>query len=359
VEQAIFKPSRARYQALAYQDGDGETYTHILHRDVETRCANFDLRDVGVHRYAADTGTEIWCMAYAVDDGPVQLWLPGDPVPAPFSEAAVDTRWLTAAHHDPFESGIEQYILGPRYGFPLVPTERHRCSLVMASALGLPAGLGKLAEALELANRKDIAGQRLMHQMTRPRQPRKGETADGVLYYDDDDRRRRLGEYCRQDVEVEREAFDVLRALVPTEHELWQLTAAINNRGFHVDRSFAEAARKIAQAATPEIDAELAELTGCAVTSINQVTRLQKWLQDQGCKCESLNRKVLEKLLTTELPPLVQRVVELRLGGAQAATKKINALLVRVATTTECAAAFSITEHRLADGQVRDFSRRT
>ena len=63
---------------------------------------------------------------------------------------------------------------------------------------------------------------------------------------------------------------------------LWVLSSKINERGFHVDRKFAEAARRIAQAAAPEIDAELAELTGGAVTGINQIARLQV-AADQGC----------------------------------------------------------------------------
>ena len=60
------------------------------------------------------------------------------------------------------------------------------------------------------------------------------------------------------------------------------LSSKINDRGFHVDRGFAEAARKIAQAAAPEIDAELAEITGGAVTGINQIAKLQMWLQAAG-----------------------------------------------------------------------------
>ena len=48
------------------------TVTHILHRDYETR-SQVDLKKVGAHRYAADPSTEVLCMAFAVDDGPVQL----------------------------------------------------------------------------------------------------------------------------------------------------------------------------------------------------------------------------------------------------------------------------------------------
>ena len=97
------------------------------------------------------------------------------------------------------------------------------------------------------------------------------------------------------------------RPLSAAEQALWVLSSRINERGFHVDRQFAEAARRIAQAAAPEIDAELAELTAGAVTGINQVARLLQWLQDQGCTVQTLDRKAVEKLLEqAELPPAVQ-----------------------------------------------------
>ena len=119
------------------------------------------------------------------------------------------------------------------------------------------------------------------------------------------------------------------------------LSCRINERGFHVDRQFAEAARRIAQAAAPEIDAELAELTGGAVTGINQVARLLQWLQQQGCTVQKLDRKAIEKLLDEdELPPPVRRVLELRLGGAQAAVKKIDALLARAGDDDRVRGAF-------------------
>jgi DNA polymerase len=111
---------------------------------------------------------------------------------------------------------------------------------------------------------------------------------------------------------------------------LWQLTCEINARGFCVDRKFAEAARRIAQAAAPEIDAELATITGSAVTRINQVARLLQWLQQQGCTAKKLDRKPIEQLLLDpDLPAPAQRALELRLNGAQAAVKKLDALLAR------------------------------
>ena len=132
-----------------------------------------------------------------------------------------------------------------------------------------------------------------------------------------------------------------LRPLSGAEHALWVLSGQINERGFHVDRQLAEAARRVAQAAVPEIDAELAELTGGAVTGINQVARLLQWLQDQGCAVQTLGRKTIEKLLEqAELPSAVLRVLELRLGGAQAAVKKIDALRARAGDDDRVRGAF-------------------
>jgi DNA polymerase len=169
-----------------------------------------------------------------------------------------------------------------------------------------------LADVLELANRKDAAGEHLMHQMSKPR----------PAAHDDPKQLHRLGRYCVQDVEVEREVHGRVSQLSAEEQALWVLHCRINERGFHVDRPFAEAARRIAEAVAPEINAELADLTGGAVTKINQVDRLQ-----QGCTMENLNHKTVEKLLGDDaLAAPVRRVLELRLGGAQAAVKKIHAL---------------------------------
>ena len=153
--------------------GGGASVQHVLHRDYETRSRAI-LKLVGTHKYAADPSTEILCAAYAVDDEPVQLWLPGDPVPPEFIEAAHNPSWVVAAHGDHFETAIERHILAPRFGFPLVPLERHRCTMAMALAAGLPARLDRIADALELTNRKDAAGERLMHQMSKPRRAAQG-----------------------------------------------------------------------------------------------------------------------------------------------------------------------------------------
>ena len=175
------------------------------------------------------------------------------------------------------------------------------------------------------------------------------------------ERLERLYSYCQQDVEVERELYERLPPLSAAEQQLWELSSRINERGFHVDRQFAEAARRIAQAAAPEIDAELAEITGGAVTGINQVARLPHWLQEQGCAVEKLDKKAIEKLL------LDPRICRHRCGGRWSSGSAVPRPQSRRSTrcspvpvmTIACAAPFATTAPPPAAGRVKVSSRRT
>src|SRR5262249_35265122 len=156
-------------------------------------------------------------------------------------------------------------------------------TMAMGLALALPGKLELIAKVLELLHQKDRVGHRLMLLMAKPRKPRKGEDpTKGPYWFDDPARLQRLFKYCKQDVEIERELYHLLRQLIPDELKLWQLDAVINARGFHFDRALAEAAHKIAQALGPELNAELAQLTTGAVSSIHQVAKLKRWLAEQG-----------------------------------------------------------------------------
>jgi DNA polymerase bacteriophage-type len=302
------------------------TPKHVLFRDFETRGV-VSLKSAGAHRYAADLCTEIICAAYAVDDEPVQIWTPPDPIPLEVVEAAINPEYLVAAH-GPFELVFEQNNLGPRFGWPQAPTFRQRCTMTLALAHSLPGSLEKAAKALSLLHQKDRTGQRLMLQMAKPRRPRKSEDPNGVYFFDDDARKERLFAYCMYDVQILRELYQRLLPLSEAEQELWELDQIINQRGFYVDRAFAEAAREVARAVRPALDAELERITGGAVTRVGQVARLQAWIRERGCRdILKLDKKAIEKLLDTELPPEVLRALELRRDGAQSATRKIDTLL--------------------------------
>jgi hypothetical protein len=214
----------------------------ILLRDYETR-STLNLSKGGAWRYATHPDTDVLCCAYCVDDGPVKLWVPGDPVPPEFIEASDNPDWIVSAFNDNFERQIEARIMGPRYGWPVVPIERHRCLQACGLSLALSASLEKVAGALGLEQQKDNAGKLNMMALSRPRKPRKGEPA-GVYWHNDPARLERLYQYCKQDVETERALQKRIGFLSSAEQAVWELDAAINDRGIFIDDALALGAAK-------------------------------------------------------------------------------------------------------------------
>jgi DNA polymerase bacteriophage-type len=298
----------------------------ILHRDIET-FSTLNLSKVGPWRYAGDPATGVWCVACAIDDGPVQIWTPGQPVPEEFHVAARDPTWLIAAHNDAFESAIEARVLAPRFGWPLVPIERHRCTMAAALASALPGGLDKAAAALGLELRKDDAGRRLMLQMAKPRAARAGEDPNGIYWHDDPERIRRLQEYCAHDVEVERALFKRLPPLSDSEQALWALDAEINRRGFPVDVALAEAAHTIARERRIAIDREISELTDGRITTANQVTKIEAFLKERGHNVQSVGKRSVAAVLAHKPDHDVAQLLRLRQEAAKASANKLAALL--------------------------------
>ena len=76
------------------------------------------------------------------------------------------------------------------------------------------------------------------------------------------------------DVEIERALYHRLPPLSASEQALWTLDARINQRGFHIDRTLAEAARQLARKEQAHINATIAFLTDGTITTANQVEKI-------------------------------------------------------------------------------------
>ena len=291
-----------------------------LHVDFETR-STVDLRKTGVYVYAESPTTDIWCMAWAIDDQPVQLWEPGDPFPYEMLLHINNGKTITA-HNAAFERIIWQYILVPRYGFPYVRLEQWRCTMAMAYAMALPGSLDQCAEALKSPIRKDDAGKRLMMQMAKPR------SLDPLTWWDTPEKKERLFAYCIQDVEAEREIEKRLLPLSPKELDLWRLDARINDRGVNVDTKLCRSAITIVDDLKADLDRQMARVTDHDVTGCTNRNQFVVWLRKFVPDAESVAKEALAELLARDdLPEKARQAIELRREGAKAATSKIDALL--------------------------------
>jgi DNA polymerase len=293
---------------------------HNLFIDIET-YSEADIETVGPTVYARHPSTRILVVSFAVDDGPVKYWHVGKKVPAEIKRAALKSD-RNVISHGSFDRILWQEILARQHGWPVIALDRWRSTVATAVALALPARLERLAEALGLELAKDSEGAKLMRLMTQP--PRSKDKVD----HDTPENRARLDIYCGRDVEAMRDAFYAMPELPPEEVEVYQLDQVINARGIPIDRKLAEAARAVALEAKPALNEELADITGGAVTTVDQVAKMKNWLAERGCQVDGLTKKdVAAALRTLVNNDDARRVLELRAAGAKTTAAKYAMML--------------------------------
>jgi DNA polymerase len=326
----------------------------IISIDFETRSM-VNLRKTGVYPYAEHWSTDVWCMAYAIDDGPVKVWTPNTKPRFSIRELFPKADELRAWNAG-FEHIIYRDIMVPRYGFPAVDMEQWVDTAAEAAAMSLPRGLGKAAQVLGLDTQKDNEGYKLMMKMAKPRCigawwvgntgpfPTKAAAMEDVkafgldksLLYKDDhtvmwwdtpEMIQRLIEYCVKDVEVERAIKDVLRPLRPAERGVYLMTQRMNDRGVYVDSELVDAAADIVEQALVDANLELSEITGGAVTKVSQVAKLTAWLAENGLVVDNLRKDTVRDLLAGDdiTDPVIRRVLEIRRDGGKTSTGKLAA----------------------------------
>jgi DNA polymerase len=292
-----------------------------LHIDFETRSI-VDLKTAGVYVYADHPLTDVTCAAYAFDDGPVQLWRNGDPCPGDIFDHVLDGGIVTA-HNAQFERILWGGPLARKHGWPVPELTTWRCTMVRAFSMALPGSLENAAAAVGLSIQKDMAGNRLAIQMSKPRRM-EGETP---VWWDDADRMGRLEAYCRQDVEVERALDKRLLQLRPAELKAYHLDQQINDRGIPIDKSLCLRAKKIVGQSVAKLDIEINKLTDGEVAATTNVQQLIAWLRSKGIDADSVAKDKIEDMLARELPKDVRRALELRRDGSKTSTAKIDAML--------------------------------
>jgi DNA polymerase len=290
--------------------------------DFETR-STVELKKTGVYPYAAHPDTDIWCMAYAFDDGEVGMWVPehGRWVPEEIEEH-VSHGGDVRAWNAQFERVIWNAIMVPRYGFPLLEVEQVYDTAADAAAMNLPRDLDKAARVLGLSVLKDDEGHRLMMQMSRPRK------RVPLTWWDKPAKLERLYEYCRQDVRVERAIASRLRPLSRSERAVYILDQKINDRGMKVDLPLVRAAQKIVNEGTRRANAEIQEITEGEVSGVTKVADLTKWLQAAGADITDLRKDSVRDFLNDGAGGAqALRVAELRQETGKSSTAKLKSML--------------------------------
>ena len=298
-----------------------------VHIDFET-LSFCDLKATGPHRYAQDPSTEIACVAFAIDDEDPQLIIfrlcdQYNQNINTIYKLALDETVEFHAYNASFESSIWSELMAKKLDFPPISQERWHCTASQAYAMSLPRSMDAVARVLGLEHQKDKIGAALMRKMCILKGPEKPEV--------DLDELRRLGEYCKQDVIVEREIARKLPPLSAHEQDIYTADQRINKRGARINTKLVKHAVSMVDDCIGLANEELATITGGAVRTIGQVAAIQKFAASRGVEIEGCTAKVLdEQLEKKSLDPVVRRVFELRRSTGRAAVKKYAAMLKAV-----------------------------
>ena len=294
--------------------------------DLET-FSSVEIAKAGAFKYMEAPDFEILLLAYAWDDGPVQVLDLTDPD----SESALrdllpsiqDPEVVKVAHNSAFErAALSRYLGGA------LPPEEWEDTMVLAAYNGLPLSLDAAGAALQLRDQKIKEGTSLITYFCKPCKPtiaNSGRTRN--LPKHAPDKWERFIEYCRRDVEVEQAIYYRLRSYPVTdlERRIWAMDARINERGVPVDIELAESAIAVDETAKAVHTAEMQQLTG--LENPNSVAQIKDWLLSVGVGVENLNKATVTSMIETTPNPTVRRVLELRRLLGKTSTKKYQAML--------------------------------
>jgi DNA polymerase len=295
----------------------------IVYWDIET-YSQISLPERGAYIYAADPSTGVFFLCYAIDDGEIQVWKPGDPIATPFADPA---GYTFIADNFEFERCIHTHILIPRFGFAPIPIESQDCAQRLALASAFPAELGLRCEALGLPYRKDPEARKAMHRLSRPQTAKKRKKPEDPAARERD--LALLLERCKGDVAATRAAYNSprLRPLLPEERQQLLLDARINARGVCANTPFLEAARALAIQERNAVNTRLNELTAGVITTVDQVARTKDAINARGHAMTTLNKRSVAATLAHQPDDYVRELLELRQRGAYASVKMAKRLL--------------------------------
>ena len=307
------------------------TPTAVLHLDWETRSA-CNLKSAGLHRYAEDPSTGIWCLAWAFSDGEAGLWKEG----GFFPQRVLDhVAWggKVAAHNAAFERTIWNEVLPrflPRVFVPVMKIEQMDCTMARCATLAIPARLEDAGHVLGIAQQKDKAGHANMLVLAKPKKIH----PDGRLEWaDTPERLATQYVYCKQDVAAETEIDKKVPPLSARERLVWELDQRINDRGVMLDVETIKAAGRVVAAEKLRLDAELLRVTGGVVTAVTQAVRMRDWIAGRGIPCPGLGKDVMGQLLRDVRAAgdtVVLEALAIRKEGAKSSTAKLGAMLACV-----------------------------
>lgn len=284
----------------------------------------------GTYRYAETA--EVMLIGWAIDDGEPQVWdgTADEQVPVALARAICDDTVLLVAHNSQFD----RTVLGLQMPGMCPPLARWRDSMVKAMAHGLPGGLDKIGQILNLAEdaKKHKDGKELIQLFCKPRP--KNSALRRATSATHPEEWARFKAYTSNDIVAMRAIYRKLPSwnYQANEIALWHLDQTINGRGIQVDLDFANAAITAVNKEKAVLAERTAELTEGAVASTTQRdVLLAHLLSEHDVALPDLQSSTLERRITDpDLPWAVRELLAVRLQASMTGATKYAALVKAV-----------------------------
>ena len=318
--------------------------------DIET-FSDVDIKKAGLYKYAQSPAFEVLLIAWAVEEGPIQLL---DLTTDPGAEWQRLVEFIKLWRADDvvwhaYNAAFEHYCLNvwaARHDLPQKAISDWRCTMAHGLYCGYTAGLGITGEAMGLPQdkRKLGIGAALIRRFCVPQKEKAKPLIDGLIGEEDSMTKVRrviaaepekwnlFKEYCMQDVETERTIERRLRKWPMTVREqlIWELTCEANAGGVGVDTGLVDSALAIGEAEQARVIAEAKALSG--LENPKSVQQLMKWLNTElDEEITDLRKQTVVGLLQSGVDSdKAARMLELRQQMSKTSTKKYDALAAAV-----------------------------
>lgn len=300
-----------------------------LHIDLET-YSSVDLISCGVYKYVESEDFEILLFAYAFDDEPVKvidLTQEDNRIPDEVCKTIYDEDTAIKYAHNAI---FERLCLSREFGINLQPETWH-CSMVHALMLGLPGALKDVGAALGLSEDKQKlrTGTALISYFCKPCKPtRTNGYRTRNLPEHAPEKWELFKEYCKRDVETEREiSYKLDRLPIPDqEHRLWCWDQRMNDYGAKIDKELMRDVLSFGSINEDGMKKECRRITNGI--NLNSVSQLKEWIsKKENRQINSLTKDDVIMLLQDEtISSDTRRLLELRQEAGKTSVKKYDAI---------------------------------
>lgn len=302
-----------------------------LYLDFET-FSEADLKKVGSYAYAEHPSTEVLICTYAFDDEPVRVWdctdgsdMPGDLHRALRRLVKPNSRIKMVWHNGGL---FDRLIMKHCWDFD-IPVSNTIDTMIWAFRHALPGSLDALCEVLGVSadNAKDKRGKALIKRFSKPT-PKNYKIRRYTAETHPDEWAMFI-RYAVSDITAMREVFHKLPRWGNSEFEdrVLEMDQLINDRGFKVDVTLAEAAIEAVEKHKAQLQEEAQRKYGGSLTGKDFLPILRELAPAH--RIHNAQKSTLNDLLADDdLPDDARTIIEMRLGAASTASTKYNPLLL-------------------------------